>query len=302
MSRTTRFVAGGAILIAMVLLAHGTGLFGPDRLGTNGEPDHDDGSRDGSGNHESVADGVPARGSDPAFRNLGWKSDALDHEILAEVLQKTASSMDLMLLDLEANAELVPWLDSLVADDDFGQAVAECRNEYERQQKSPCIWYQDVILKRDAKGDASVAAVQPRIAPHQRKERTDGPLAPECRAWAQCVSSAWKGRPGLFPQGVDDYVTTSKDGSEFIAIRTGVHHRGAYGSDSTLTEYQEAYEEGIAQLEEKTRRREQAYIEAEDTRVRSKTAREGLYYHLLLERGRIDDYRAYLRYLAKDGS
>ncbi len=247
----------------------------------------------------SNAAGVQDRDFDPAQSGFGWRSSEIGQKVLTETLSQPMLAMDVALLDLQANADLVPWLDGLVADDEFGRAVAECRNRYERQQRSTCHWEQDIVLRRDPQGESSVVAVQPRISPDQNTDAPGTPFSPECKAWAQCVATAWKGRPAPFPKGASKLLTADEDGSELIALRKLVYHLGAHGLDSD--EYKAAYRDRMARLDEKVRQREQAYAEAEDEGARSLTAREGLYHNLLLERGRIEDARAYLRYLDEVG-
>lgn len=239
--------------------------------------------------------GIQERHVDPAPFRTGWRSAEVDENVLAEALSRPMYPTDVALRDLQRNQELVPWLDGLVSEDEFGRAVAECRKRHERQQTEPCVWEQDIVLRRDSEGQASVVAVLPRVEPEHNPDSPKTPFATECKAWASCMAAAWKNRPGFFPEGANDSLTRSEDGSGFVAIRTTVYHLGAHGVSQL--EYENAYADRLARLEERVRLREQAYVEAEDAGLRSLRSREGLYYNLLLERGQIADARAYLQYL-----
>lgn len=297
MKYVPRVVAILLFVFTLVFLVYRSDLL--DSSSTNGNTANHQSSTSSHQGTRAKAAGVQRRPFDPVPFRTGWRSDGMDAKLLADVLNRTMSGMDVALLDLQANADMVPWLQSLVADDEFGQAVAECRNRHERQQTARCSWEQDVVVRRDAEGTASVVAVQPRTSPEQRPDEPGTPYTPECKAWAQCVADAWKGRPGQFPHGADDYVTAGEDGSQFIALRTAVHHVEAYGTDAA--EYRNVYQDSLSRLEKKIQLREQAYLEAEDDGLRSKNSREGLYHNLLLERGHVEDYRAYLRYLNERG-
>lgn len=244
---------------------------------------------------ETSPRGVSHRDIDPATLRLGWQADGVDPELLEEVLDKPASGMDVAMLDLEANKELIPWLGSLVAEDEFGQAIAHCRAKHERHQQSRCSWGQDVVLRRTPEGEARVVAVNPRISPDQRHDQSEDPLDANCQEWARCVAQAWKGRAGPFPHGADDLVTKGDDGADYIALRAGVHHLEAYATGAT--EYRARYQDRIPRLEEKTRLREQAYLESEEEGERTRKARDALYHNLLQERAWLEDYEAFLRYL-----
>lgn len=296
MKHVARLAAIGLLVLVALLLARRAGLLDSDPTARTAEGSDPRGSASHVG--DAHAAGVQPRPLDPVPRRFGW-SDGIDDGLLAQVLDRTASGMDVVLLDLEGNADMVPWLESLVAEDEFGRAVAECRRRYERRQTSRCAWEQDVVLRKDPGGAASVVAVRPRISPDQRLDEPGTPFAPECKAWAQCVAEAWKGRPGAFPQGADDHVTTADDGSQLIALRTGVHHLETQGADAG--EYRRIYQDRMARVDERMRKREQAYVDAEDEGVRTRGSRDGLYYNLLLERGQLEDYRAYLEYLQETG-
>ena len=245
--------------------------------------------------HEAA--GVQARAIDPARARAGWTADDVDAELLAAALRRPIWGMDAATLDLQANADMVAWLQGFAGDDEFGQAVAECRRRYERSQPGDCMLDQDVVVRRSPKGEASVVAVLPRF-PDEGSDPPAEPPSRECRAWAQCVAHAWEDRPGRFPHGAGDRVTTGGDGSELLAIRAAMSdalHLRAHGID--LPAYLALYEARIQELEAKIRMREQAYVDAEDEGIRSKAAREGLFHNLLLDRGKLEDARAYLRYL-----
>lgn len=300
MNVKARVIGGGAILaIAMGLLAYHVESSIPRSAERNAQPLEDGAVFGGQIHRGHRGAGVPARAVDPPQFPAGWRASDLDPELLDAVLSRPVVGMDAVLLDLDANAEMVPWLNSLVSDDEVGQAVAECRRTHERRQRGRCNWDQDVVVRRDPAGETSVVAVRPRTLPGEPDDQSGEPMTPECQSWAKCVADAWKGRAGIFPHGAEHHATTADDGSMLIAVRAGVHHLEAYGKG--FADYQATYEDGMARLEEKIRLREQAYGEAEDEGIRTKNAREGLYHNLLLERGRVEDYRAYLAYLREHG-
>jgi hypothetical protein len=256
------------------------------------------GGAHGSRLHAPSAAGVQARAIDPAKARLGWTSTNVDPALLAAALRRPLWGSEASMLDLQANADMVPWLQGFAGDDEFGQAIAECRRRHERSQPSPCVREQDVVVRRSPQGEASVVAALPRIHPDDHFDGAEEPPSTECRAWAQCIAHAWEGRPARFPQGAGDRMTTGDDGSELIAIRTDVSdmlHLDVQGTD--LAAYLATYEDRIERLDEKIRMREQAYVDAEEQGVRSRAALEGLFHNLLLDRGKLEDARAYLRYL-----
>ncbi|MCX4247974.1 hypothetical protein [Paraliomyxa miuraensis] len=294
MNDERRILLGGvlvALVLGLLVLRASTSHLGHAELRAH-SPGEDApvpvGAQDG---REGRGVGVVVRAVDPAIPSAGWRSSELDPELLDQVLEQP---LDAVLLDVDSNTELIPWLEGLVTDDAFGRAVAECRRSHERHQRGRCNWDQDVVLQRSPDGETTVVAVEPRTIPGEHSPETSE-MASDCRAWARCVAAAWKERPGRFPHGVDDRVTTTKDGAQLVALRSGVHHLEAYGLDPAA--YRARYEEAMAQLEAKMEQREQAYQRAEDEGLRSRRSLDNLYYSLLLERGRHDDYRRYLEYL-----
>lgn len=298
MTNTRKLIVGSIIAVSLLAWLWVRISEEPTTVGSVSENQ----AREEVSSKESIVEGrgVQARNFDPTVREGGWVADGVDRDLLQEVLDKPSSGMDAALMDLQANRELVPWLGSLVADDDFGQEIARCRARYERHQKTRCFWYQDIVIRRKPTGEASVAAVRPRITPELLADQSTAPPDADCQAWAKCVAAAWKGRPGLFPEGADDYVTVGNDGSEYISLRSAVHHLEAYGTSGS--EYSSRYRDRISRLEEKTKLREQAYLESEEAGDQSKNAREALYHNLLQERGWIADHRAYLEYLRQHES
>jgi hypothetical protein len=303
MQRKTKARAAALVttVLALALVAHCAGILdvaAPEvpPLGWD-EAGGSDGSHHGARIQAHEASGVQARAIDPALARIGWTAADVDPELLDAALRRPIWGTEAAILDLQANADMVAWLQGFAGDDEFGQAVAECRRRYERSQPRPCVQEQDVVVRRDPQGEASVVAVVPRL-PDDPFGPPGEPSSRECRAWAQCAAHAWEGRPGRFPQGAGDRVTTGDDGSELIAIRTyasGMTHLDAHGID--LSTYLAIYEDDIQQLEVKIRMREQAYVDAEEEGVRSRAARESLFHNLLLDRGKLEDARAYLRYL-----
>ena len=240
--------------------------------------------------------GVPARAHDPARVPVGWTADGVDRRAVTAALDKRQAGWDVMNLDVDANADMIPWLHSLVTDDEFGHAVAECRRRHERQQASSCQWRQDIVLRRSAGGEATVAAVRARVTPALVDEEAgDTPPTPACRRFARCVAEAWRGRPGMFPEGADAYAHVTPDGDAYLALTVPVHHLDAGGLDPAA--YRRAYERRLATIEERIGKREGALAAAEDEGVRSRRALDAMYYSLLLERGWTRDYRLYLRHL-----